>query len=215
MDSGLFQVNQRLEIYLAKSRQGDVFYSRIEEITPTHMIIAMPMEKGQPLVVNSGAPVYGRLLTETAPYLFKSFFIDRRMSPRPVWLMSLPSEIQKVQLREFVRISSKLPVVVKVETLPAVLQPAGLFIRDISGGGLQILSKQPFPSRAKVSLHFELPEVGPIEAKGEVTRMQQPKSDPTSYWVGVKFIDLAEKERSKIIKYIFKLELERRRKGLL
>ncbi|MDF2928641.1 MAG: hypothetical protein K0Q75_879, partial [Anaerospora sp.] len=34
------------------------------------------------------------------------------------------------------------------------------------------------------------------------------------FWVGIKFLEVQERDRSKLIKYIFKKQLEQRQKGV-
>jgi len=51
-------------------------------------------------------------------------------------------------------------------------------------------------------------------AVGEVVRVDRPQYERNIYWIAFKFIGLHERERSMIVKYIFKKQLERRQKGI-
>lgn len=60
-------------------------------------------------------------------------------------------------------------------------------------------------------LSCELPGYDPIEATGQVVRVEQPKHG--MFWIGIKFLEIAEKDRNYIVKYIFRKQSEQRWKA--
>nr|WP_255319485.1 PilZ domain-containing protein [Dendrosporobacter quercicolus] len=136
------------------------------------------------------------------------------MNPIPVWLVSRPADIKKIQQRAFVRLDSSMPVrwqfLTETEDDPLISST----IRDISGGGVRIITKNPVPLGSKLKVMIDLPGIGPLELSSEVVRIDQPQADLPIFWVGTKFLDIPENIRSKIIKYIFKKQVEERQKGL-
>ena len=208
----ILKVNQRLEIMLA-STPGAKFTSRIEEVNSQNLVIAMPMSKGQPILLHSGSKFFIRLVLHNAAYQFTCVFIDKRIQPIPIWIVSLPHDIKRIQQRAFVRIDTALPVQWQVITTLEDVPIIKSVTKDISGGGVRLISKQPIRLGTKLKVTIDFPEVGPLDILCEVVRVEQPKSDLPIFWVGTKFLDLAESTRNKIIKFIFKKQLEERQKG--
>lgn len=205
-----------MQIEIAGDKQAEVYHSRIEDISENRMIIAMPMRKGYPVNIGRDGQIFGRIITDGAVYRFKSFIIDKKIYPLPVWVVSPPSDIKKVQQRAFVRVEIMLPISLEFlnaeEGEPQVLK---VITKDISGGGLRIVSKQPLKFGARANLCIELSDTGPaVKAVGEIVRIEQPQAETPVYWIGIKFLHITEADRSKIIKFIFKKQLEFRQKGL-
>lgn len=211
----IFKINQRLQIEIVGDKQAELYHSRIEDISEERMVIAMPMSKGYPVNVSRGSQLFGKVITDGAVYRFKSFVIDKRIYPLPVWIVSPPSDIKKVQQRAFVRIEVMLPI--RLEFIDAEEQEnnvLNVITKDISGGGLRIVSKQPLKLGTRLKLRIELLDMGVVDAVGEIVRIEHPQAENPVYWVGIKFIHITEAHRSKIIKFIFKKQLEYRQKGL-
>lgn len=190
------------------------FSSRVEEITKNYMVFAMPMSKGYPIILQSGEPFFGKIMVNSTAYRFKSNFLDKKMHPLPIWKVAMPYDIEKIQMREFVRIDAILPVSVQSMPIEEESQPIHMFTKDISGGGTQIVSKQSIPIGSKLQLNIDIPDFGIVNVIGEVVREDRPQADNSLFWVGIRFLDIQEKDRNKIIKYIFKKELEKRRKEI-
>lgn len=200
------------------------YSSKIEEINADTMVIAMPMSKGYPVMLQKGGKFDGKIIVSGTVYQFSCTLISTKIHPLPFWTVSLPFDIIKVQLRSFVRIAASLSVQLKVVPAEENHPPKNLnvsappvysmFTKDISGGGVLIVSKQALEAGTKVEIVLDVPECGTIYTMGEIVRVQQPQPEKPIFWVGVKFIDIQEKDRSKLIKYIFKKQLEQRQRGV-
>jgi Predicted glycosyltransferase len=190
------------------------YHSRIEDITSRSLTVAMPMSKGYPVHLNHGGQFYAKVFADGAAYKFKSTLLEKRLHPIPVWVVSQPTDITKIQQRAFVRVDARVPVrvVVRDETEDSLL--LSLTTKDISGGGLRLISNQAINLGMRIILYIELPELGTIETPAEVVRVDKPDNDRDLYWIGVRYIKLPENLRSKIIKFVFQKQLEYRQKGL-
>ncbi|VBB08075.1 flagellar protein ycgr [Lucifera butyrica] len=203
-----------MEIMVSNNKEIIKYHSRIEEITADRMMLAMPMSKGYPVLLRPGDIFEGKIIVKGNVYCFTSAFVDKKIVPLPVWIVSAPYDIKKVQLREFVRIDTILSV--QVQSLSSEQQEISLNLqtRDISGGGVQLVGKQPINIGVRLALTLAVPDAGSVQANGEVVRLEQPDLERPLFWIGVKFLEIAEKDRSKLIKFIFKKQLERRKKEL-
>jgi len=164
-----------------------------------------------------GQSFTGQLIIDGVVYQFNSKLLRKTIHPIPTWVVSLPQELKKVQLRSFVRASAMVPVQFKLLVQDEAETDSPVFsvqTKDISGGGLQIVVRQTFDIGAKGQLIIDIPGGDSVVAIGEVVRVEQPQGDNPIFWIGIKFIEIQERDRSKLIKYIFKKQLEQRQKGV-
>lgn len=210
-----FRINQRLEIMLHNQKKVEHYPSRIEELTPQYMAVAMPMSKGHPIILNAGEIFHGKTTAGGAVYQFTSVFKEKKLKPLPLWVVSLPYDIRKIQQRAFVRIAIAIPLELQIiDEQEEQQEPYYVSTKDLSGGGLRIICQQPLPIGTKVLVKIQLPEMGEVQTNGEVSRNEQPQADRQLFWIGIKFLDIKEFSREKIIKFIFKKQLEQRQKGV-
>jgi len=180
------------------------------------MIVAMPMEKGYPVFHGKGSTFYGKVFDESGVYAFKSIFVDKKMGHLPIWIVTMPFDIKKSQQRSFVRFDVALPVVIEypLDDDGDEMISLKLFTRDLSGGGLQIICNQQIKVGSKINLTLDFFDHGVFQVAGEVVRVHQPQIDRRLFWISVKFLNIPEKIRDKISKFIFRKQLEQRQKGL-
>lgn len=172
------------------------------------------MCKGYPKILRTGDVFWGKVIDKASAYRFKCRFLDKKMHPLPVWKVSMPYDIEKIQMREFVRIDAMVAVYIQNMPNGEDVKPLKLFTKDISGGGLQLVAREKIKIGSKLQMNIEIPDFETINAIGEVVRVEQPQADNLLFWIGIRFLDIQEKDRNKIIKFVFKKELEIRRKEI-
>ncbi|XER13529.1 Flagellar brake protein YcgR [Sporomusa aerivorans] len=180
------------------------------------MTIAMPMSKGYPVLLPRGEVFFGRTVINMMAYEFTTKLLAKQVNPLPIWVIAAPYNIKKIQQRSFVRIDLALPVQIRETADDQTGDQAVIdaVTKDISGGGVQIVTTRQWEIGDKLLVTVNYPEIGVLTLNSEVVRVQQPQPDRVLFWVGVKFLDINEKDRGNIIKLIFKKQLELRRKGL-
>jgi c-di-GMP-binding flagellar brake protein YcgR len=209
----ILKVGQRVEVSILTDTEDNKYTSRIEDFDSKNLIVAMPMVKGYPIIPLARSGINVKLVLDQSSYRFTSVYIDKKANPIPVWILSMPKEIDKVQLREFVRVETMLPLKVQVEDAEHnLLPPIPCSIRDVSGGGIQLVMKQFVPPGTRVYVDAEIPEVGALQTYCEVVRSIEVKGPEKIFWSGTKFIDLSEAVRSKLIRFIFKRQRDLLRK---
>lgn len=213
-----FKINNRVEVFLTNSENEqivDTYSSRIENITENGMSIAMPMSKGFPIMLRPNEMFVGRMPLAEAAYEFTCVYFDKVLEPLLLWQVSLPYNIVRSQQRQFVRYDFSMPVTLEVFD-PKNKQDLGkLFAmrtKDISAGGFKVISKVPFASDTLANLTFDIPHYGEITASSRVVRIEKPQKDLPVFLVAFQFVDIAPKERDAIVQFIFKKQLEDRRK---
>lgn len=205
----ILKVGQRVEVSILTDAEDNKYTSRIEDFDSKNLILAMPMVKGYPVIPMTGSIINVRFVLEQSSYRFRSVYVSKKANPIPVWVLALPKEIEKVQLREFVRVETMLPINVQIEDAEHnLLPPIPSSIRDLSGGGIQLVMKEFVPPKTKVYVDAELPDVGSLQTYCEVVRTIEVKGPEKIFWSGTKFIDLPETVRAKLIRFIFKRQRE-------
>lgn len=214
LEEEVFKINQRLTLILPEKVSVAECYSRIEDMTSEAMTIAMPMSKGYPIIIPNGSTVWGRVVENGQVYQFQSTVTGKRISPLPVWILTLPANITKVQQRSFVRLDIVLPV--KIQVMPnehdGDVPFTDLLTKNISGGGVCLITQDKLKLGTKLNVQLQLPEQEAWIISSEVVRLDMPQNDRQLYWIGVKFLDIAEPIRNRLIRFIFRKQLEQRQK---
>lgn len=205
-----FSVNQRFDIMLLRDPRSERFPSRVEAIGEDRMEFAMPISKGVPILLCPGDAFCGRVVVDGTVWMFTSTFLDKRFLPVAVWIATPPADFERVQLRSFVRLDTALAATLDV--VGSSRPPLRAITKNIGGGGAKLVVKQPLDKGALVELAVELPDNGSLRSRGEVVRVEHDEKG-NFYAVAVKFVEIPERERDKIIKYIFRRQLARRQSG--
>ena len=212
----LFRLNQRLEISVdGKHGQIKTYKSRVEEVHPDRLVVAMPMSHGAAVNLKSGEYFQARVIDGQLSYQFSSYFISRQLMPLPVWIVARPDSVVKVQQRSFVRMPMVLPAHVVIKGKQGE-EPERLetTTRDISGGGMELVLEKRLAYGTRIQVVMKLPGMGAVAAVGEVARINKPLEEREIFWTGIRFVDIQERDRDTIIHYIFKKQLELRRKEI-
>ena len=85
---------------------------------------------------------------------------------------------------------------------------------DLSGGGIKITFNRGLKEGTRVELSFELERGEVINALGEIVRTEKVGEGNDRYWLAIKFTDILESDRNKIVKFVFKKQVELRKKGI-
>ena len=84
--------------------------TRVEDIRADGLILAMPMRKSVPVFLPEGELFEGKVIKDGVLYAFQARLLARALTPLPVWRISEPENIKKIQLRSFVRLDVGLKV---------------------------------------------------------------------------------------------------------
>lgn len=209
--------NQHVQLRVTSGQRKGIYDSRVEAINDSHIIVGMPIQKHSLIFLKEGTKIEVNYIYLKMPYGFIAEIERALTEPLPLLILKKPENHFKVQRRDFVRIEAILSVDYYIENEGEQKEPCVLHVssRDIGGGGIAIIEKQVIPINTILNLNIHLPE-GNLEIKGKVVRWGEiDTSSTTKYWMGIEFINILERERQKIIHYIFKRQRELRNRGLL
>jgi len=196
------------KIFVSKDDR-DWYITSIQEINKENILIAMPYQKSQPLILNQGNEIFIRFSGEDAAYAFKTRTIGRVEDKVPLYVLAKPKEIERVQQRDFVRCPISIPVkyaIVREETKN--LEYFHAYSVDISGGGIKLALNHPYRPGVKLMVSFQLnSEDTPIdfELEGKVVRLEvkELKDSRRLFHTGIAFLNISPREQDSIVAYIF------------
>lgn len=204
-------VNQRISVSKAGSKEW--YISQIQDLDRNSVYIALPYSHLVPMILQPNERVSVFFAGEGAGYRFDSIVTGIKKDQVLLYIIRRPVTFTRVQLRNFVR----LPVCLDVEyaicegnEIPEELTP--ISTRDISAGGMQLVTKTPLQQGDNIYLSFVLKHSNKsmeFNAHGQVVRVNSEHDDANIYLAGIKFINLNMGVQDKITGYVFAKMVER------
>jgi c-di-GMP-binding flagellar brake protein YcgR len=217
MAEEFLKINQRIQIEVKEGPFAGKYYSRIEDVGVNELVIGAPIYRGEIIKLKVGSFINIVLTGENALFQFESKILEEITDPLPLLVISKPKNMQKVQRRNFFRIKVTIPVEYRV--LPDILETSTEEFKfaetvDISGGGTLLLISEEFPKETILELKLHLKENLIVPAVGRVVFTKDEKRKDKKKMVAVEFIVIEEREREKIVKFVFEKQREERQKAL-
>lgn len=191
----IFKINDRIKIQ--KLDDNNVFNTKIEGIDK-YLYLSIPSLNNFPLIPLRDEKLLCGILFQKIMYKFNVNFINIEKDNIPLLKTTLPYNIEKIQLRDFVRISDNLKIIA-VYHEDDIHKEFITFSNDISGNGINIIINDDIENGKYIDVFIDLFN---INIKCKIVR-----KDFNNY--GLKFINIKENERQKIIKYIFKKQINK------
>lgn len=192
-----------------------------------HLQIEMPLRGTQMVLLD--LRIRYQICIYTPHGLFKcaAQVIDRFKSEnRYIAVIEFKSALKRFQRREFFRLEKLFEIkyrrlseeekemhtseeIVEKEKLGTAYNAAVAV--DLSGGGARLIMNEKFSVDEMIFIHFKFsPEEGDLKFAGKIVVCNQMKTDNTQYENRIKFIKIKEKDREKLIRYIFEEERKMR-----
>ena len=212
----VLKIGARLTFFPLSTENGVA--SRVEDISGDRLMVAMPVnEKGVPILPLPGENMVCRIAGTGCYYKFNAVYLDKGKAPIPVWFVRKPEFVEKVQNREFVRISVDYPVILRPLDENGAM--GGMIFTkavDISGGGLAVMNKTMLPLGSKAVLELDnIPGVGMLRITGKVVRcVKVAAAGDNVFHVGFQFLDLSRQHQNRLVKFIFDIQRQSLAKGI-
>jgi c-di-GMP-binding flagellar brake protein YcgR len=228
MELSEIQVGTKLELETDAADNGrHVYASRFEwyENDDTAVIAAPIYEcRVVPLEIGTSADIYflsreGRL---TNLYRFRAVVRDRgREGDLHFLLIEKQGGIVKIQRRSYFR----LDVLMEVQYRPAPSageeQEADIPCRstlatDLSGGGISLILEEKLERGSIVECRLFAGQPGEVCLRGRTARCDRMLRDSRyKYIAGIEFTDICDRDREKVIRYIFNEQRRLINKGMI
>ena len=212
----VLKIGARLTFFPLRTENGVA--SRVEDISGDRLMVAMPVnEKGVPILPLPGENMMCRIAGTGCYYKFNAVYLDKGKAPIPAWFVRMPEFVEKVQNREFVRISVDYPVILRPLDENGAM--GGMIFTkavDISGGGLAVMNKTMLPLGSKAVLELDnIPGVGMLRITGRVVRcVKVDAAGDNVFHVGFQFLDLSRQHQNRLVKFIFDIQRQSLAKGI-
>lgn len=185
--------------------------------------IAVPIYRGRLYPVNIGTQMEIIFIMQDNLYSFVAKVLDRGIRNRISLLkMEALSEIKKIQRREFFRFECALPVTYRLVDTQNRGNPGEndrkltkTYTRDLSGGGVCIRLKEKVDYGSILECELSLNDLNKIHFIGKVVRFTIYDKDMGiyKYEIGVSFEKINEKDRERLISFIFQEQRRLIKKG--
>jgi c-di-GMP-binding flagellar brake protein YcgR len=199
-----------------------IYTTLVQEVREEDFAVQLPMVGEVELPLRPGERVQIRVSTERGRYVFDTVVLDRYWDRVPLCRLAKPKEVLRQQLRQYVR--WKVSLEVAYEPVPP--EEVGRYQKirprrkgvtvDLSGGGLQMITREPLAVDSLLALRFDLPtreKPKTITALGRVRRFAPCQIEgPPGYAVGVSFEDISESQRDAVIAFLFRRMIAERQR---
>lgn len=206
------QINQKLLLEVKVGDYAGIFDSRIEDVAKDKLFVSMPTDKGNTIPLKPNTKLHISYVMENGRFSFKSMVLDRVKDPLPLLVIQYPDAVFRQELRAFFRVDTRMniKILVDVDSGDGIVSQK-LFeakVADMSGGGLRLFTDAKVEKDAIIEIYF-IGNMDRLEqVKGAVMRSRRVED---KYELGIKFLELSQSDRDKIIKYVFKRQVEMRK----
>ncbi|MFB6356572.1 MAG: flagellar brake protein, partial [bacterium] len=137
--------------------------------------------------------------------------MDRISTPRIV--IPRPDKMQRVQMREFVRVPCSIPVTIRTMEDGGYRELEAQAV-DISAGGMKCELDEEISEESEVMLTFELPLTDEYidDVFGDILRVLEDTVEDC-YVVALQFSGLTEDNQERIIRYTYRRQIEMKQEG--
>lgn len=216
------KINQKVSLRIISGAWEGLYSTYVEGLDSQVLTVAVPMYGGGNLLLPKDEEILVEFIDGGDRLAFPTRVLGHLNQVVPLLALAAPApgSVRIHQQREFVRLNANLSVsyaLLLPETAEKEKGAQKLLLRgrtmDVSGSGAQIVTPEAYPtgSRLELLLHLQGGDV-PIEAV--VVRVAQ-QPNPKEYWLGVRFVKMEERDRERIVRFIFSEQRARRQKGLL
>lgn len=207
-----FVVNSRIEVL----DDTEVYKSTIQNENDDIIAISLPVKDGVYMTPQSGEILQLIYYSDTHVFKVDAVVIGRTIENAvPLLILGEFKNIMKIQRRQFVRVSAALNMKFAKVTYNEIDDVTDYIdeniykgiLLDISGGGFRLGTTKKLNLKEIIEADLII-ENDRIKVLGEIVRVEKQKDN--MYYCGVRFINIDERTRDKIIKFIFDLMRKQR-----
>lgn len=189
------------------------YRTKVEEVGERILSVGVPVLEGQFIPLREGTEIQVIFSDQTSAYSFTSKIIRRIAVPIPTFIIEYPNRINKVQRRKFVRVPYVTTIKYQIIERNGFSEVKNGFMINLSGGGMLFKSNTPILLKSIIIIKVKLGD-SEMEIPAMVIRCTLEEEKDT-YMISAQFHEISEKVRDKIINYVFEIQREMRKKGLV
>lgn len=215
--TNLLSIGDNIEVEIEKGSSFLKMKSDVVKVINDNIIaISTPIYKGTICPVSIGRNITIVFNKDNkGRFYFIGEVLDRKKKGNlTVLFVRKHSDIRYFQRRDFYRLSIVLNISLEIIENGVTVRTVPAISKDISGGGLRLITKEKIEKHTAVKCSIHLGnEV--VEAFGKIVRCEPLPDSIIKYDVGISFTGIDEKNRSKVISFVFKSQRKIIKKGLV
>ncbi|MFA6807425.1 MAG: flagellar brake domain-containing protein [Eubacteriales bacterium] len=202
-----------VEIVVKEGEYKGRYRTKIEEVGKRLLSLGVPIVNGQFMPLREGTYVEVFFSDSVTAYVFNTVVIKRIAIPIPTFIVEFPTIIKKFQRRKFVRVSTIHALKYKIVEKEGLGEEKTGYMIDLSGGGMLLKSDEKIEKDTLLLITILLPqEIVQVPAKA----IRYEKDEKSGcYKISLEFHEIPERIRDKLVRHIFDIQREMRKKGLI
>jgi c-di-GMP-binding flagellar brake protein YcgR len=211
-------INTKINVEVLKGNYRGVYTSRIEDIDSGAIYISIPTNKSFPVPLSPETEIEISFISDKGRFSFKTYVIEKITDKITMLKLSKPTEAYRKELRKYFRVDCRIKAKIYVidfdienGQLSMVKNSYTAIIKDISGGGMRVITEAPL--KLDQAVEFDLSDELDLQKEvfGKVVKLYEDNDYSSKIEAGIEFISIKENDRDKIIKYVFKRQIELRK----
>ncbi len=193
---------------------GRTFASVIEDVADGLVYVVAPMAQLRVVTFPLGTAVRVSLRRDAEFYAFDTVVMEQVFHPQTLLGLALPPLVDRSDQRGFYRLDLTLPAdrAAVVQSDGAHTAPLRATLVNVSGGGVELVTPEPVRAGQLIALHFTL-AAHPYSTLVQAVRVEEPPRGRFNYRAHCQFLNLDRKTREAIIRFVFREQLVRLRRG--
>ena len=208
-------IGDRIEIVRLTSEGEKSYPSQVLDIsTEGIFVVSGPIYKNKLVMIHRDEKVIVSYVVENkGRYAFNAIVLRREYKDIYKLELQRTSYIKRYQQRRFYRFDISILVIKEfIAKEDIIIEECKT--KDISGNGLKLYSNMNHSVGDIIRCKFKI-DNHPIDVKGKVVRIEKIDTFDYKHSLGIDFMGLDEKDRDRIIKFIFRKERLLREKELI
>lgn len=204
------KINKTIEVLYDKQ----IYKASIQDIKEEDMLITIPVSEGVYLTLNSREEIEQIYYDGNGNvFLYKTRVITRHKEGNiPFYRVSKPYDIKKIQRRNYVRVNivqviNYLKKDKSSQNKNVSEEAKQALLLDLSGGGMKINVKEKLSVNDEIRADL-IYEDEKVSIRGKIIRVD--KTEDKKYICGIRFEDINNITREKIIRIVFKIMRKQR-----
>lgn len=225
---------EKIETRLSASpdKEPTIYVSQVlDEAEDGDLFVSMPIQAGKVIPLNVGEEFYVSFYTKSGMLRCQAEVMGRYKKDSLFLLkIALVTELQKVQRREYYRLSCHMPIIYRIisdeerklleEDVPydeeeMILDWQTGEILDLSGGGIRFITSAQLPKHTLLQVRFDISSGDEVEVMyvyARLLRAERNQNNSSIYDNRIKFWRMDRVTREKIVRFIFETQRKKRSK---
>ncbi|MBM3791637.1 MAG: flagellar brake protein [Acidobacteria bacterium] len=218
MTEPILEVNDLVQVAIAGDPRNRLLPSRVEGIGLDEITISWSAGRTESDPVAPGCDVTIYFVRDRTQFLLPGRVLEAVTHPLPVLVVSTSGPAEPVERRGDIRVHAFLPVVLaeKVVSFSEFKQshelaPIRTTTTNLSAGGFTIRHDSPVAVGTLYDVSLELPlQTDPLVICARVAHCEPVvAAEESCYELGFSFVQMPERLRSGIVRYVFKSQIDR------